>query len=60
MAVRNVRRHAHDELRKLEKESLISEDDLRRNETELQKLTDGHIATVDQEGKRKEADLLEI
>ena len=60
VAVRNVRRHAHDELRKIEKESIISEDDLRRNETELQKLTDGHIATVDQEGKRKEADLLEI
>ena len=60
VAVRNVRRHAHDELRKIEKESIISEDDLRRNEAELQKITDGHIATVDQEGKRKEADLLEI
>ncbi len=60
VSVRNVRRHAHDELRKLEKESVISEDDLRRHEAELQKLTDGHIATVDQEGKRKEADLLEI
>ncbi len=60
MAVRNVRRHANDELRKAQKDGGISEDDLRRNEAELQKITDGHVATVDQEGKRKEADLLEI
>lgn len=60
VAVRNVRRHANDELRKAQKDGSISEDDLRRNEAELQKITDGHVATVDQEGKRKEADLLEI
>ena len=59
IAVRNVRRHAHDELRKAEKEGLVSQDDLKRNEDELQKLTDQHIATIDAEGKRKEAELLE-
>ncbi|MEO6397382.1 MAG: ribosome recycling factor [Tepidiformaceae bacterium] len=59
IAVRNVRRHAHDELRKSEKEGLASQDDLKRNEEELQKLTDQHIALVDAEGKRKEGELLE-
>ncbi len=60
VAVRNVRRHAHDELRKAEKDGEISQDDLRRNADELQKLTDGHISTIDLEGKQKEAELLEV
>jgi ribosome recycling factor len=60
VSVRNVRRHAHEELRKAEKGGEISQDDLRRNEEELQKITDGHIATIDAEGKKKEADLLEV
>lgn len=60
VAVRNVRRHAHDELRKAEKDGSISQDDLKRYEDELQKLTDRHIATADAEGKRKEAELLEV
>src|SRR6266496_6741250 len=40
VAVRNVRRHAKEELERLEREHAISEDDLRRSEKELQKLTD--------------------
>lgn len=60
VAVRNVRRHAHDELRKIEKDHLISEDDLKRHEEELQKITDQHVATIDAEGKKKEAELLEV
>ncbi len=60
VAVRNVRRHAHDELRKAEKEGSVSQDDLKRHEEELQKMTDTHIATIDAEGKRKEAELLEV
>ncbi|MBA4181603.1 MAG: ribosome recycling factor [Anaerolinea sp.] len=60
VAVRNVRRHAHDELRKAEKEGLVSQDDLKRHEEELQKLTDQHIATLDAEGKKKEVELLEV
>jgi ribosome recycling factor len=59
VAVRNVRRHAHDDLRKAEKDGSVSQDDLKRHEEELQKLTDGHIATIDAESKRKEAELLE-
>jgi ribosome recycling factor len=60
VAVRNVRRHAHDELRKAEKDGLCSQDDLRRHEDDLQKLTDSHIGLVDAEGKKKEAELLEV
>lgn len=60
VAIRNVRRHAHDELRKSEKSGDLSEDDLKRSETDLQAITDQHILTVDTEGKRKEAELLEI
>ena len=60
VAVRNVRRHAHDELRKAEKDGQVSQDDLKRHEDELQKLTDQHISTIDGESKRKETELLEV
>ena len=60
VAVRNVRRHAHDELRKAEKDGHISQDDIKRHEEELQKLTDRHIFLIDAESKKKEADLLEV
>lgn len=60
VAVRNVRRHSHDELRKAEKDGHISQDDIRRNEDELQKMTDSHIARIDAEGKTKETELLEV
>lgn len=60
IAVRNVRRHAHDELRKAEKEGGVSQDDVKRYEDEIQKMTDQHILTIDAEGKRKETELLEV
>ena len=60
VAVRNVRRHAHEELRKAEKDHDISQDDLKRREDELQKMTDAHISAIDGEGKKKEAELLEV
>lgn len=60
VAVRNVRRHANDELKKAEKDGHVSQDDIKRHEDELQKMTDRHIATIDGEGKKKEADLLEV
>jgi ribosome recycling factor len=60
VAVRNVRRHAHDELRKQEKDGHVSQDDLKRHEDELQKMTDSHIAAIDAEAKKKEAELLEV
>ena len=60
VAVRNVRRHTHDELRKLQKNHEMSEDELRLSETKLQELTDSHVEMIDQEGKAKEDDLLEV
>ena len=60
VAVRNVRRHAKDELEKLEREGSISEDDLVRAEKELQKLTDRYVAEVDQIQSHKEQELMEV
>ena len=48
-AVRNVRRATHDDMREFEKEKLISEDELKRGEQDLQKLTDKHVHAVDQQ-----------
>ena len=60
VAVRNVRRDANHRLDKLAKEGEISEDDVRRAEGEVQKLTDGHIKDIDEALKRKEAEVMEV
>jgi ribosome recycling factor len=60
VAVRNVRRHAKDEMEKLEREGGISEDELVRAEKELQKLTDRYVAEVDQIQSHKEQELMEV
>lgn len=60
VAVRNVRRHVIHDLKELQKEGEISEDELRRTEEDLQKLTDKHIATIDEMLKHKEAEILEV
>ncbi len=60
VAVRNIRRSIHDDLREFEKEKLISEDDLERGEHDLQKLTDKYVEKVDELGRRKEAEIMEI
>jgi ribosome recycling factor len=60
VAVRNVRRHAKEGLEKLEREGGISEDDLVRSEKDLQKLTDRHVASIDEVVAHKEQELKEI
>jgi ribosome recycling factor len=60
VAVRNIRRTSHEDLREFEKEKEISEDDFKRGETELQKLTDKYITKVDETGSRKEAEIKEV
>ncbi len=60
VAVRNVRRHHKEELERLEKAGDISEDDLRRAEKELQKLTDRFVAEIDEILKHKEKELSEV
>jgi ribosome recycling factor len=60
VAVRNVRRHAKDALERLEHDHDISEDDLKRSEKELQRLTDHHVAEVDSVLGHKEKELGEV
>ena len=60
IAVRNIRRDSHNDLRDFEKEKLISEDDLERGEEDLQKLTDKYIEEIAQLGKTKEAEIMEV
>ncbi|KPC99957.1 Ribosome-recycling factor [Geobacillus sp. BCO2] len=51
--MRNIRRDANDELKKLEKNGEITEDELRSYTDEVQKLTDDHIAKIDASQKKK-------
>ncbi|MGE0540037.1 MAG: ribosome recycling factor [Dehalococcoidia bacterium] len=60
VAVRNIRRDCHDELRKSEKNHEASEDEVRRATDQLQKLTDQFVAEMDKAGKDKEAELMEV
>ncbi len=60
VVIRNHRRDAMDELKKLEKSKEISQDDLKRALDRLQKITDSHIADADKLEKAKEAELLEV
>lgn len=60
VGVRNIRRDANERLKRLEKDAEISEDDLRRAEVEVQKLTDGHIKDIDETLKRKEDEIMEV
>ena len=60
VAIRNIRRDSHNDMRDFEKEKLISEDDLEQGEEELQKLTDKFIEEVAELGKKKEAEIMEV
>ena len=57
--VRQVRRDANDRLKKLLKDHKISEDDERRGLEDVQKITDQHVATIDDLQKKKDGELLE-
>ena len=60
VAVRNIRRDVHNDLREFEKEKLISEDDLKDGEEDLQKMTDKFIEEVTELGKKKESEIMEV
>jgi ribosome recycling factor len=60
VSIRNIRRHAKDALDKMVKSSEVGEDDARRAEGELQKLTDTYVAQIEDLLKHKEAELLEV
>lgn len=60
VAIRNVRRDANDSLKKALKDKQISEDDERRAQDDIQKLTDKYVAEVDKVLQAKEADLMAV
>ncbi len=59
-AVRNVRREGNDDLKELEKEKLMSEDDLHRGLDEVQKLTDEHVEEIAHVLESKEKEIMEV
>lgn len=60
VAIRNIRRDTQNDMRDFEKEKLISEDELKRGEDDLQKLTDRYIEEVAEMGKKKESEIMEV
>ncbi|MCG8670852.1 MAG: ribosome recycling factor [Pseudomonadales bacterium] len=60
VAIRNIRRDANSDLKELLKEKEISEDEERRGEDDIQKLTDKYVAEVEKMLQQKEKDLLEV
>ncbi len=60
VAIRNIRRDANSSCKELVKEKMITEDDDRKAEGRIQKLTDEQIATIDKNLEQKEAEMLEI
>ena len=60
IAVRNLRRDANDAVKKLVKDKLATEDDHKRSESEIQKVTDRHIAVIDQLVASKEQDIMAV
>ncbi len=60
IAVRNLRRDANESVKKLVKDKLASEDDQKRSEADIQKVTDRHIAAIDQLVAAKEADIMAV
>ncbi len=59
-AIRQIRRDANDEIKKLEKESVLSEDDAHRALDDIQKMTDKHTGAIDDLCRNKEKELMEI
>ena len=60
ISIRNIRREANDDLKKLVKDKEISEDDEKKNEKTVQAFTDEHIKTIDQKVEAKEKEIMTI
>jgi ribosome recycling factor len=60
IAVRNLRRDANDAVKKLVKDKLASEDEQKRSEAEIQKLTDRHVGEIDQLVASKEQEIMAV
>jgi ribosome recycling factor len=60
VAVRNVRRDANDAFKKAEKDKEVSEDDSRKGQEQVQKITDEYIEKLDEMLKKKEQEIMEV
>ena len=60
VAIRNIRRDSIDEFKKMQKNSEITEDDLKSNEEQVQKITDKYTSIVDKRLEEKEKEIMEI
>lgn len=60
VAIRNVRRDANEELKEMNKESLLTDDELRQGENDVQKLTDDFVGQIDKRVKSKEEDIMAV
>ena len=60
VAIRSIRRDAMESIKKMKKDSQITEDDQKTAEKELQKLTDSKIETIDKVGAAKEKEIMEV
>jgi ribosome recycling factor len=60
VAIRQARKDANDDVKAREKKEHLSEDDVRREQAEVQKLTDAYIAKLDEALKHKEAEVMEV
>jgi ribosome recycling factor len=60
VALRNIRREAVDDLRDMEKEKMISEDEMFKGRDELQEVTDDFVKRTDEIGKAKEEEIMEV
>jgi ribosome recycling factor len=60
VAIRNIRREANDDLKAMEKEGLISEDESKKRLDEVQKITDNQIKEIDKLAQGKEKDIMEV
>lgn len=60
VAVRNVRRDVNDDLKKIQKDGELTEDELRRSQDEVQKLTDKYIGEIDSIAENKEKEIMEV
>jgi ribosome recycling factor len=58
--IRTLRRHAHDEMRKKEKDAGVSADEFKRLEKRLQELTDRYVLQVDEVGEAKEKEIIQV
>jgi len=60
VAIRNVRKDGNDKIKKLEKDKEISEDESKKAQDQIQKITDEHVTKIDEAFKTKEADILKV